>query len=189
MDGIIKWRKAYEAVPATEKREFPWEGASNLVVPIVAIHSDTLLARVMSAVMKTKPLWTVAELGEFKKTAPVGLRSSYEEFLGYVGLEPAELDLYRVYHEWFGEAIRLGTSVVKVPWIKEVEHRFGPAGDMSGTNEWATHTVYEGPRPEKLKFENFIYPVNASTIESMDFKYDIIQMSRAKLEERKFQGT
>src|SRR6267154_5435254 len=57
MDGIIKWRKAYEAVPAMETREFPWHNAGNLVVPIVAIHSDTLLARVMSAVMKTRPLW------------------------------------------------------------------------------------------------------------------------------------
>jgi hypothetical protein len=186
MDGIVKWRKAYEAVPATEKRSFPWDGASNLVVPIVAIHSDTLLARVMSAVMKTKPLWVVSELGEFKKTAPEGLRGSYEEFLQYVGLEPAELDLYRVYHEWFGEAIRLGTSVVKAPWVKEIEHKFGPAGNLSGKNEWTQITNYEGPRPEKLKYENFVYPLNSSTIEGMDFKYDIIQLSRSQIEERKF---
>lgn len=185
-DGIIKWRKAYEATPAETRRQFPWDGASNLVVPIVAIHSDTLLARVMSAVMKTKPLWVVSELGEFKKTAPEGMRGAYEEFLQYVGLEPSELDLYRVYHEWFGEAIRLGTSVVKVPWIKEIEHKFMPAGDMSGKNTWETITTYEGPRPEKLKYENFVYPVNASTIESMDFKYDIINLNRAQLEERKF---
>jgi len=186
MDGIIKWRKAYEAVPSVEKRTFPWEGASNLVVPIVAIHSDTLLARVMSAVMKTKPLWVVSELGEFKKTAPEGMRSSYEEFLQYVGLEPAELDLYRVYHEWFGEAIRLGTSTVKVPWIKEIEDRYGPAGDLSGKQAWSRVTNYEGPRPEKLKYENFIYPLNASTIEGMDFKYDIISLTKSQLEERKF---
>jgi hypothetical protein len=186
MNGIIKWRKAYEATPATEKREFPWEGASNLVVPIVAIHSDTLQARLMSAVMKTKPLWVVSELGEFKKQAPEGLRGSYEEFLQYVGLEPSELDLYRVYHEWFGEAIRLGTSVVKVPWFKEVEWKYGPAGDLSGKNEWSKLVTYEGPRPEKLKYENFIYPVNAATIEAMDFKYDIIQLSKHQLEERKF---
>jgi len=185
-DGIIKWRKAYEAKPAMEKRQFPWENASNLVVPIVAIHSDTLLARVMSAVMKTKPLWVVSELGEFKKSAPEGMRGSYEEFLQYVGLEPGELDLYRVYHEWFGEAIRLGTSVVKCPWIKNVEHRFGPAGDLSGKNEWSTFTQYEGPRPEKLKYENFIYPLNAPTIEAMDFKYDIAQLTRHQIEDRKY---
>src|SRR5271165_3626089 len=95
MDGIIKWRKAYEAMPAMEVREFPWHNASNLVVPIVAIHSDTLLARVMSAVMKTRPLWIAKELGDFGKETPEGLRDALENFLQYVGLEPSELDLYR----------------------------------------------------------------------------------------------
>lgn len=189
-DGIVKWRKAYEAVPAMDVREFPWHNASNLVVPIVAIHSDTLLARVMSAVMKTRPLWIVRELGDFAKTSPPGLRDALEEFFQYVALEPSELDLYRVYHEWFGEAIQLGTSVIKVPWMKEVLDRFGPAGDASasGANAWYKETIYEGPRPEKLKYENFFYPVNAATIESMDFKYDTIQLSRSQLEERKFRG-
>lgn len=188
MDGIIKWRKAYEASPAESVREFPWHNASNLVVPIVAIHSDTLLARVMSAVMKTRPLWIVRELGEFAKTAPVGLRDSLEEFLQYVGLEPSELDLYRVYHEWFGETITLGTSVIKVPWVKEVEDLYGVAGDMSGDKAWSQVTRYEGPRPEKIKFENFKCPVNKGTIEAMDFKYDVIQLSKYDLEERKFRG-
>lgn len=189
MDGIIKWRKAYEAIPAEEVREFPWHNASNLVVPIIAIHSDTLLARVMSAVMKTRPLWIFRELGDFAKTAPAGLRDSLEDFFQYMGLEPSELDLYRVYHEWFGEAITLGTSVLKCPHVKEVLDKYGPAGDGSGLgNNWYQETIYEGPRPEKLKYENFFYPVNASTVETMDFKYDVIQMSRAQLEERKFRG-
>jgi hypothetical protein len=190
MDGIIKWRKAYEAVPAESVREFPWHNASNLVVPIIAIHSDTLLARVMSAVMKTSPLWVVRELGEFAKQAPEGLRDALEEFLQYVGLEPAELDLYRVYHEWFGETIRLGTGVLKAPWVKEFEDKYGPAGDASGSgaNGWYREVTYEGPRPEKLKFENFKCPVDAATIEAMDFKYDIVQMSRLRLEERKLNG-
>lgn len=188
MNGIIRWRKTYEATPAEEVREFPWHGASNLVVPICAIHSDTLLARVMSAVMKTRPLWVTRELGEFKKQTPSGMRAQFEEFMQYVGLEPDELDLYRVYHEWFGEAIQLGTSVVKVPWVKLVEHKFGPAGNLSGKQEWTQFTHYEGPRPEKLKYENFIYPVNTSTIEAMDFKYDIIPLTKHQLEERKFLG-
>lgn len=187
-DGIIKWRKAYEAVPATEVREFPWHNASNLVVPIVAIHSDTLLARVMSSVMKTRPLWVTRMIGEFGDAAPAGLRDALEEFLQYVGLEPQELNLYQVYHEWFGEAIRLGTSVLKCPWIKQVEDVMGPAGDLSGKNGWSRVVKYEGPKPEKLKYENFKYPVNKPTIEDMDFKYDVITLEKYDLEERKYRN-
>lgn len=188
MNGIIKWRKAYESVPAESVREFPWHNSSNLVVPVVAIHSDTLLARVMSAVIKTRPLWVVRELGDFAATAPPGMRGALEEFLGYVGLEPSELDLYRVYHEWFGEAIRLGTGVLKCPWTLSFEDQLRPAGDMSDNTAWRRIIKYEGPRPEKLRFENFKCPVNAASIEDMDFKYDIIKLDRFKLEERQFRG-
>ena len=52
----VKWRKMYEAVPNEPVREFPWHGASNLIVPIGAIHSDTLLARIMAALFKTRPI-------------------------------------------------------------------------------------------------------------------------------------
>ena len=62
---IVQWRKAYEATPAESTREFPWHGASNLVVPVTAIHCDTLLARVMNAIIKTSPLWTARLIGKY----------------------------------------------------------------------------------------------------------------------------
>src|SRR4051794_34518973 len=127
----MSWRRTYEAIPMETVRQFPWSGASNLVVPVVAIHSDTLLARVMAAIFKTTPLWVARLVGKFGKEA-VDWQSCYEEFMQYVGIEPAELDLYRVYHEWFGEAIRYGTSVLKNPWIREMEDKVaGVAGDGS----------------------------------------------------------
>src|ERR1700690_2712467 len=147
-EKIIKMRKAYEAIPAEETREFPWHNASNLVVPIIAIHADTLLARFMAAIFKVKPLWTTRLIGLHGPETD-GYRDSAEEFLNYVGLEPDELDLYRVYHEWFGETIRLGTGVIKSPWFKKIEDQWAPAGDMSGSYEWLRKTIYDGPRPEK----------------------------------------
>ena len=51
---VVIWRQTYEALPLTATREFPFSGASNVVVPIVAIHCDTLQARVMASVFKTK---------------------------------------------------------------------------------------------------------------------------------------
>jgi hypothetical protein len=181
LDGIVKWRKAYEAVPAQPTRDFPWSNASNLVVPIIAIHSDTLLARAMAAVFKTRPLWVTKSLGDFAKTAPEGLRDGVEEFLQWAALEPDELNLYQEYEGWFGEAIRLGTSVMKTPWVHEMLH--APAGDG-----WQEKVLYDGPRPRKLKFENFKCPVNVGTIAEMDFKYDLIQLSKSQLEQRAYQG-
>ncbi len=185
MDGIIKWRKIYEAKPAQETREWPWHNASNLVVPICAIHSDTLQARVMSAVLKTRPLWMSRVIGEFGGEAD-GLRSALEEFLQYVGLEPDELDLYRVYHEFFGEAIRYGTAIVKTPWVKEIEDVMLPAGDMSGEYELHRQVRYEGPRPEKLRFEDFLIGPDQPTIEAAPFKAHVVHLQKEQLLERRF---
>jgi hypothetical protein len=184
-DGVVKWRKAYEAVPAEEVREFPWHGASNLVVPIIAIHTDTLLARVLSAIIKTKPYWTVRFLGDYADKHPAGLRDALEEFLQYVALEPEELDLYRVEREWFSEIIKLGTGVLKIPYLKLVEDVMAPSGDGTGAS-WGQKTVYDGPRPEKLRFEDFKYPVYHPTLEGMDFKYHVVHLQRSQLEERAF---
>ena len=181
------WRRAYEAVPAEAVREFPWHGASNLVIPIIAIHADTLLARVMSAVIKTDPLWVAKLIGKFPKVA-LDFKEAFEEYMQYVGLEPTELDLYRVYHEWFGEAIKLGTSVLKNPWVQTKESKPIPSGDGLGKVDYYTDIVYEGPRPEKLPFNDFLMSPQYKTIESADFKCHRIRYSRFALEERAWQG-
>lgn len=185
MDGVVKWRKAYEAVPAERVREFPWHNASNLVVPIVAIHTDTLLARVLSAVVKTRPYWAIRLLGDYADQNPPGVKDAVEEFLQYSALEPDDLDLYRVEREWFAEIIKLGTSTLKIPYLREVEDVMLPSGDGTG-GHWEQKVIHDGPRPEKIRFEDFKFPVYKSRLEDMDFKYHIIRLQRHQLEERGF---
>ena len=181
------WRRAYEAVPAETIREFPWHGASNLVVPIIAIHADTLLARVMAAIFKTSPLWASRLIGKHPKEA-MNWKLSYEEFMNYVGMEPSELDLYRVYHEWVGEIIKLGTSIVKCPHVITKEDIPFAASDGS-LGGFYPNIVYEGPRPEKLPFNDFFMDPTFKTIEGADFKaHRIRYTSRQALEELGWRG-
>lgn len=185
---IVKWRKAYEATPREKTREFPFYNASNLVVPIIATFSDTLLARVMSAVLKTRPPW-VAKIFGTHKDIDDSVRTAIEEFMEYVGIEPQELDLYRVYHEWFGEGIKYGTSVLKCPHeIRYKDELEVSEGDGSGKQEIAfmRTTEYEGPRPEKIAFEHFMIPPGAKSLESADIRIHKRVMIKSELEERKF---
>lgn len=193
-DKIVKWRKAYEAVPKEEKRAFPFPNASNLVVPVIAIFSDTLKARVMSAVLKTRPPWVVKLFGEIQVEEEKS-RSALEEFLEYVGVEPTELDLYRVYNEWFGEAIKYGTSVVKCPHEVIFNDLLLEPGDGLGTGQesaegskpqFLREIEYSGPRPEKIPFEDFGAPPGAKTIDACDIRYHRRRLLKHELEERKF---
>lgn len=185
---ITKWRKAYEGEPREKIREFPFYNSSNLVVPIIATFSDTLLARVMSAVLKTRPPWVTKIFGTHKDL-PDDFRTALEEFMEYVGIEPMELDLYRVYHEWFGDAIQYGTSLLKCP--HEIRYRdevMGGVGDGLKDSEvsFLRDTEYEGPRPEKLPFEHFFIPPNSKSLESADIIVHLRQMTEEELMERRF---
>jgi hypothetical protein len=46
---LAKYKKAYKAKPEHESKSFPWPGASNMVIPIVAITVDAIVARLMKA--------------------------------------------------------------------------------------------------------------------------------------------
>jgi len=186
-DRVVKWRKAYEAIPAEAEREFPFHNASNIVIPIIAIHSDTLLARVMAGVLKVAPPWTAKIYGDHIDAREMDeRRAAVEELMTYASLEPTELDLFRVYHEWFGETIRFGTSVVKCPQVRVIEGYAYPAGDGTGKTSFEREILYKGPRPEKVRFQDMGVPPAAKTLEDADFVYHRIRLQKHELEERAF---
>jgi hypothetical protein len=181
----VKWRKMYEAVPNEPVREFPWHGASNLIVPIGAIHSDTLLARIMAALFKTRPIWTTKFIGDNPELA-AGTSNALESFLEYEALEPDELDLYRIAHKWAGEVIRYGTSVLKGRHETIVEDWATPSGDGQG-HGWETERTSR-LEVEKIPFCDFGIAPGAETVKKADFKYHRIRLERQDLEERSYRG-
>lgn len=187
-DKVTKWAMAYEAKPREESRQFPFQGASNLVIPIIAIHTDTLHAQLMAAIFKTQPIVVAKILGEFGPEADV-FKEAYQEFMQYVCIEPSELDLYRVYNEGMSECIKYGTVTYKCPWEKHTRDFLIPGGDGTGTaKDFQTKTIYEGPRPEKLPFNAFYYPIGAKRLEDMDIKCHKMKRQKHELEERKYTG-
>jgi hypothetical protein len=183
---IVTWRRAYEAEPISATRDFPFHGASNIIIPVIAIHSDTLLARVMAAIFKTVPIWTTSLVGDFPVEAE-DWRIAFERHMQYIAIEPTELDLYRVYHEWCGEAIRYGTSTIKCPVTKVVEDEavVGPDGLKT---QFITNIKYEGSRPEKIPFTDFGISPDEKTTEDADFKFHVIHYKRHRLEELAYIG-
>jgi len=184
---LVRWRKAYDAVPASPSRDFPFKNASNLVVPLIAIHSDTLLARVMASRFKLAPFWSASLVGDFPAKMEE-VRAAFESHMQYIGIEPSMLDLYRVYRAWYGEVIKYGTSTVKAPWDQQVEDVYMASGDTSGSYQYYPRTVYEGSRPEKIPFTDFGIPPSSPTCEAANFKYHRLRYQRDELEERAYRG-
>lgn len=50
----VNFRRAYKAVPENKVKNFPWPGASNVVVPLVGILTDAVVARLFRAMLGAK---------------------------------------------------------------------------------------------------------------------------------------
>jgi hypothetical protein len=185
-EKVVKWRAAYESRPREETRQFPFQNASNLIIPLIAIHTDTLTAQLMAAIFKTDPIVYAKVLGDFG-TESDKLKEAYEEYMQYVCLEPEELDLYRIYGEGINECIKYGMVTYKCPWENKTRDFLIPGGDGTGSSrDFLNKTIYEGPRPEKLPFSGFYFPIMAKRLEDMDIKCHKRIMQEHEIEERKF---
>jgi hypothetical protein len=171
-------------MPRQETKTFPWRNASNVVIQLVGQHCDTLLASVLSAIYDVSPVYVASIIGNWdKEERAEEQRASLEELMSYCALEPEELDLYRVEYDWFGDAIALGTSVLKSPLVRETEYE---AVSNSGKQyELVERVRYEGPRPEKIRFEDFLITPNAKTLRDANFKGHIVHLRRDDLVDRK----
>jgi hypothetical protein len=117
---IPKWRKLYLGQPESATKSFPFPGASNIVVQIIGDRTDTLIAWVLGFMFATAPLWHYAYPSAVDSASEANRkRELLEEFMDIVGYEPSELDLYRIYGQWFTDVPKLGTSFVQVN-IKDV---------------------------------------------------------------------
>lgn len=185
---ITKWRRLSKGQPQTDKKNFPWPNASNLVVQIIGTCTDILKAAIMASVWDVLPIYHASLVGEWEeKELGEEQRSAVEEAMNFFSSEQEELDLYRVESLWFGEAINFGTSFVKAPFEHLMEVQMV---SLDGTKASVPKDVIKkhGPTPVKLPFEDMGYDTKASTLEECDFKYHIVKLSKYKLEERAFKG-
>lgn len=183
---LPEWRRLYEARPLERNRQFPFENASNLVVPIIGIHCDTLHARIMASIWKTKPLFYSKLYGTYDEDQDQ-VKQAWEDFLTFNATEPCELDLYSTESEWIAEIIRYGTSTLKVINTQRFEDYFVPAGNSSSVKDgnFMRKTIYDGPMPQKLAYEDFLIPENVTRWEHADIKIHIARLTRGDLLKRK----
>lgn len=185
---LVAWRRMYEGRPLESERNFPFRNASNLVVPLIGIHADTLQARIMAALWKTRPIYPVRLFGRYSDPGKVDdIRRAWEDYLQYNAIEPEELDLYSVEREWVGEICRYGTSTLKIPNMQRLEDQYVPAGDGTGPNFVRTVT-YDGPCPQKLAFEDFLVPTNYRRLEDVDIKIHRCRLTKYELMDRRYRG-
>lgn len=150
---LDEWDRQYEQIPRVSKKVFPWDGASNLEVPVGATHVDTIMARLESAYFSTLPWVTVRCLdGKYAKHA-----DALADYLNQVTLpnsgyrQEKAIDLLGM--------TKLGTSF---QWLTYESDTRRVRGD---NNKVIDHVVHEGPLQRFVHPRHLIVPPDARDIQ------------------------
>ena len=183
---LPEYIRLYKARPKTENVDWPWPGAANLVIPIIATYSDELLARIMGGIWMYDPLCDTVISGDIPTKDGEELKLIVQAFLMDMAYSPKELDLYKVEQAAFHSAIKYGTGVIYTPYEyqKQIVRTYTGGGvdeSMPVTSEDREFVKFDGPRPEMIPLNRFIFDPSVANLESMKFcghieKYDMWQL-------------
>lgn len=133
--NLRRWNDLLEGV--MEETNFPWDGCSQLHVPVVAIHVVTLHSVIARSMLTVDPLWHV-------RTLDNGIRSQaadIEEAISYKA--KSELNLIEAFRDVMYTTCRDGLGWLQMIWAHETE-KVETVLRVSSVDEF----IKEVPEPE-----------------------------------------
>jgi hypothetical protein len=149
----VRYEKVYRARPAEEKKNFPFVGASNLVVPVAATDVDTLYARLMGLLFEPRNLWSCTA----QRPEMVDFAAALQDFLQWA--QENEIKPYRALGNWLIELHKLGTGILKQRYVREMKKVFEwrelEQGDFQ---QQAVVLLKDHPQIDHVRLHDFYIP-------------------------------
>jgi hypothetical protein len=118
LEWISDSNRMYLGDPATARKNFPWDGAANLVIPLVGITVDSIVARIMNTIFAVQPFWSAQAL--IKDLEPVC--NPLQDFMEWSRVN--ELQMYQQVRNWIIEVVKHGWAYLKVYWESFTQRTF-----------------------------------------------------------------
>lgn len=115
------WDDLYRAKPKSARKNWPWDGAANLVIPMIGTTVDSIEARIVNTIFGVDPLWTVKPLHKDF----TNLAKPTEDFLEWS--RHTEFNAYKPIKRWCNEIIKYGWSWLKPVWDIQTKPYFRPS--------------------------------------------------------------
>lgn len=153
------WLEQYRASATQPIKHFPFEGASNKVMPVTAIDVDQLFAKFIQTIHAPANLWTIEALSpEWQDAA-----KPIQDFLQW--LDGTILHMEDVNTRAFLELVKLGTAIYKTDWWYERRSVWGYDGE--GKKVRMEKTISH-PFVDHVRLIDFLLPPYAYAIQPDD---------------------
>lgn len=154
-DQLIEFERLYEARPEQERKTFPWSGASNLVVPVIATAVDTVMANIMNNLFGAEKIWKCTA----RASGWADLADPIENWLDWVG--KYVMKLYQPVFRWFLGTVKFGTGIMKVVWERKLRevHYLNNGAEVS---EFIL--THDGPTATTIPLDKIFWSADADAI-------------------------
>ncbi len=147
-----KWRRNFEAEPDQEQKNFPWEKASNLVIPIQAITVNAFAARQMNILFSLPPFWTTKPLNPKWADHAVPTQNMLDYY------QKQEMKLTKNLIPYIYDQANIGLGVAKQIWVSEKV--YDKVYDDTGKIIESEY-LDDGPRFIPIAIEDAIFPIDS----------------------------
>lgn len=171
--------RLYRALPETEVKKFPFDGAANLSIPVIATDVDTIYSRIMGILFAPENLWSCRPLNDLW----VDYAPRLQEFLEYA--QKHEVGAYEAVADWTMELCKLGTGILKQRYKREMKQIYQFRETDNGTIEQQLQMLLkDNPILEHVSLYDFYVPATAKNVQDAAWASERIKLSRNQLESR-----
>lgn len=175
----IKHQRMYRAIPENPTKDFPFQGAANLVIPLIATDVDIIVARLMGILFTPENLWSCTAL----RPDMVDYAPRLQEFLRWA--QHRELDAYNAVNDFMLEMVKLGTGVLKQRYKREQRRVYQFRETPYGTVEQHLNMlISDHPILQHVSLYDFLVPAEAVNIQDAPWVAERIALSWGQLQQR-----
>ena len=157
----------------TESKTWPWEGASNIKLPAVAVASFATAARYMASIFGVSQIMDVTAVGS-DDIPRIPAARQFVEWL----VTDDRLNLYEKLDEFAAAIPPRGDYAAHVYWKRQVRNIPDLVEDIDGNEvvEKREEVVFEGAWVDMIDTENVILPSDATGVQAGEADWVILQV-------------
>jgi len=173
-DWLSKRRDAIKRLEMeTESKTWPWEGASNIKLPAVAVASFATAARYMASIFGVSQIMDVTAVGS-DDISRIPAARQFVEWL----VTDDRLNLYEKLDEFAAAIPPRGDYAAHVYWKRQVRNIPSVITDLDGNEfiEKQEEVIFEGAWVDMIDTENVILPSDATGVQAGEADWVILQV-------------
>lgn len=169
----LLFEEIYRARPVDAYKNFPFDGASNLVIPVAATDVDTLYSRLMGMLFDQGGLWGATA----SRPELIDFAENVTDFMKWA--QDNEIKPYRAIGNWLIELHKLGTGVMKERYVREMKkvYEWREVAQGQTWQQQAIIMLKDHPTLDHVRLHDFFIPAGFPLIQQAPWVAERVRLT------------